>query len=69
MATDRFSISCPISGHVTGQARDIRLLRSLAFGLDEKAVEAVREWKFQPGYRDGQPVAVQAVIEVNFRLL
>jgi protein TonB len=43
--------------------------RSLGLGLDEKAAEAVKKWKFRPGYRSGQPVAVQASIEVNFRLL
>ena len=36
--------------------------------LDE-AIEAVNKWKFRPGLRNGQPVAVMATIEVNFRLL
>jgi TonB family protein len=53
----------------TGGAKDIRVRRSLGLGLDEKAAEAVKKWKFRPGYRSGQPVAVQASIEVNFRLL
>lgn len=53
----------------TGRARDIRVVRSLGLGLDEKAIEAVNKWKFRPGLRNGQPVAVQATIEVNFRLL
>jgi len=52
-----------------GHARDIRVVRSLGLGLDEKAIEAVNKWKFRPGYRNGQPVSVQATIEVNFRLL
>lgn len=51
-----------------GRARDIRVARSLGMGLDEKAVEALRNWKFQPGMKDGKPVAVQVNIEVNFRL-
>jgi TonB family protein len=37
--------------------------------LDEKAIEAVRQWKFKPGTRDGNPVTVSATIEVNFRTL
>jgi outer membrane biosynthesis protein TonB len=32
-------------------------------------MEAVAKWKFKPGLKNGQPVAVQATIEVNFRLL
>lgn len=52
-----------------GTASHIRLLRSLGFGLDEKAVEAVRHWHFKPGMKDGEPVSVYATIEVNFRLL
>lgn len=53
----------------SGKARDIRVVRSLGLGLDEKAIDAVNKWKFRPGYKGGQPVAVQATIEVNFRLL
>jgi periplasmic protein TonB len=42
------------------------LVRSLGLGLDEKAIEAVKQWKFRPGQKDGQPVIVAATIEVNF---
>ena len=52
-----------------GKARNIRVVRSLGYGLDQKAVEAVESWEFRPGMKDGMPVAVQANIEVNFRLL
>ena len=51
-----------------GRPHDIRVQRSLGMGLDEKAIEAVRQWKFQPSIRDGHPVAVEVNIEVNFRL-
>jgi hypothetical protein len=37
--------------------------------LDEKAMEAVAKWRFKPGLKDGNPVAVQVRIEVNLRLL
>jgi len=53
----------------SGKAINPQIVRSLGLGLDEKAVEAVRKWKFKPGYKDGKPVAVIAQIEVNFRLL
>ena len=52
-----------------GQARDIRIVRPLGLGLDEKAIEAVQKWRFRPGQLNGKPVAVAATIEVNFRLL
>ena len=54
---------------VDGVAKDVQVLQSLGYGLDEKAVEAVTVWKFQPGTMNGVPVPVQAKIEVNFRLL
>jgi|SRR5579862_3194705 protein TonB len=54
---------------VDGKTRDVHVVRSLGLGLDEKAIEAVNKWKFRPGYKNGQPVAVRATIEVNFRLL
>ena len=40
----------------------------LGFGLDERAIQAVSRWRFEPGTRDGQPVATVATVEVNFRL-
>ena len=53
----------------SGRATNIKVARSLGLGLDEKAIEAVKQWKFKPGYKDGKPVIVAATIEVNFRLL
>ena len=52
-----------------GTVRDIRVLQPLGLGLDEKAIEAVRQWRFKPGLRNGQAVDVAAIIEVTFRLL
>jgi TonB family protein len=51
-----------------GQAVNLRVLRSLGLGLDEKAMEAVKMWKFKPGMKDGNPVTVEVQIEVAFRL-
>src|ERR1035438_10462712 len=53
----------------SGRAQNIRVLHSLGLGLDEKAMEAVKKWKFRPGFKDGRPVSVAATVEVNFRLL
>jgi TonB family protein len=52
-----------------GNTRDIHVVRPLGLGLDEKAIEAVSKWRFRPAMRNGKPVAVQAQVEVNFRLL
>ena len=51
-----------------GRTHDIRVFRSLGMGLDEKAIEAIRQWRFEPGRKNGIPVAVQVNVEVNFRL-
>jgi TonB family protein len=51
-----------------GRPRDIRVARTLGLGLDEKAIEAVKTWKFEPAMKDGKPVAVQINVEVEFRL-
>jgi protein TonB len=52
-----------------GQPRDLRVIRAIGLGLDEKAIDAVQKWRFKPGLKDGRPVAVAATVEVNFRLL
>lgn len=51
-----------------GKPRDIHVSRSLGLGLDEKAIEAVKQWKFEPAMKDGKPVAVQISVQVDFRL-
>lgn len=51
-----------------GRPRAIKVARSLGMGLDEKAMEAVRQWRFEPAIKDGRPVPVMVNIEVAFRL-
>jgi TonB family protein len=51
-----------------GRIHDVSVLRSLGMGLDELAVEAARKWRFEPGTKDGKPVAVVVPMEINFRL-
>jgi periplasmic protein TonB len=51
-----------------GRPRDIRVIRGLGFGLDARAIEAVKQWRFQPAMKDGRPVSVQISVEVGFRL-
>jgi len=52
-----------------GTTSNISVVRPLGLGLDEKAIEAVRKWRFRPSLKDGKPVPVRANVEVNFRLL
>ncbi len=52
-----------------GKPRNVRVMRGIGLGLDEKALEAVTRWLFKPGLKDGRPVVVRATFEVNFRLL
>ena len=51
-----------------GKATDIQVFKGPGLGLDEKAVEAVRKWRFKPAMKDGMPVAAKVPIECNFRL-
>jgi TonB family protein len=52
-----------------GNPQNPRVVRPLGMGLDEKALEAVRKYKFKPALKDGRtPVPVMITIEVNFRL-
>jgi TonB family protein len=51
-----------------GKPRALKVVHSLGMGLDEKAMEKVRTWLFEPGKKDGQPVAVAMNIEVDFHL-
>ena len=50
-----------------GLPQKIRVQRSLGMGLDEEAVKALRQWRFQPAEKDGKPVPVMINVEVNFR--
>ena len=52
----------------TGDVGDVKITRSLDAELDEKAIEAAKQWKFRPGTKDGTPVAVEVTIEMTFTL-
>ena len=51
-----------------GKATNIQVIKGPGLGLDEKAVEAVRKWRFKPAMKDGMPVATKVPLEVTFRL-
>ena len=52
----------------TGHVKDVAILKPLPFGLDQAAVDAVKQWVFKPGTLNGQPVDVIFNLTVNFRL-
>ncbi len=51
-----------------GRPTNIRVANSLGMGLDEKAIEAAKKWRFEPAMKDGHPVAVEIALEVDFHL-
>jgi TonB family protein len=64
----RVTLQCVVN--TNGICEDITVIRSLdsVHGLDEEAVNAAFQWRFAPGTRNGQPVKVRIVIEVDFNL-
>ena len=52
----------------SGKAARITVLSPLGFGLDDRAVQAVSRWRFEPGRKNGQPVKTVSTVEVNFRI-
>lgn len=59
-----------LSGTITEQGfpKDMHVTGPLGFGLDEKALEAIAQWRFQPGTLDGQPVPVYTNVLIDFHL-
>ncbi|WP_031496503.1 M56 family metallopeptidase [Bryobacter aggregatus] len=53
---------------IDGKASDVQVLRSLDPDLDAQGILALERWEFQPAEKDGHPIAVDATVEINFRL-
>jgi len=51
-----------------GGVGDVKALRGLGYGLDDRAISAVRNWRFTPARRLGTPVDVIVEVEVEFSL-
>ena len=70
------SKTAKISGNVlvnlvvdqSGIPTNVRIVRGIGYGLDEKAVEAVSKYRFKPAMEHGQPVPVEINIQVNFQI-
>jgi protein TonB len=52
-----------------GATRALRVLDGLGFGLDEQAIDAVKQWRFRPATRDGKPLPIVGTFHLTFRLL
>jgi TonB family protein len=63
------SIQLSLVVDVTGAPTQIAILHPLGMGLDEKAIEAISQWKFTPGTKNGAPVPVYTQVEMTFHLL
>jgi TonB family protein len=53
----------------SGRAEQMCVVRMLGLGMDEKAMEAINQWRFRPGMKAGVAVPMPATVEVHFRLL
>ncbi len=51
-----------------GLPAEVKVVRGLGYGLDEKAMEAVRQYRFQPAMKDGRPIAQHISVEVMFQI-
>jgi len=73
---DEASRKAKLNGHVVltfivapdGKPRDIRVVKSLSPGLDQKSIEAVSKWKFTPATKDGKPIAIEIQAETTFKI-
>ncbi len=52
---------------IEGHAKDIEVVQSVGYGLDENAVKAVRTWKFEPATKDGKPIEWTTTMDCEFR--
>ena len=62
------SVSIRLIVDTQGAPQDVRLASHLGMGLEEKAIEAVKQYKFRPAMYQGHPVSVQILVEVGFHL-
>jgi TonB family protein len=51
-----------------GDPTDIRVVKGLGYGLDEKAMETAAQYKFKPAMREGKPVPVRIMMQMQFKL-
>src|SRR5262249_33786620 len=60
------TVTLEASVKVEGEVQILRVVKGLGYGLDEKAIEAVKSWKFAPATRNGAPVDAVTQVDVDF---
>lgn len=60
------SVRLALIVNASGAVQDAKVLSPLGFGLDQRALDSVRQWRFRPGRRNGQPVAVRFTLSLRF---
>jgi periplasmic protein TonB len=63
------TVELRIEVNTRGQAQNIEVLHGLGLGLDERAIDAVKRWRFCPAYANGKPVVTTAIVDLTFQLL
>ena len=53
---------------IDGSLSDIKVRKGLGYGLDEKAIQCLQQWRLSPGTSHGDPISTYATAEINFRL-
>ena len=48
--------------------RTVRVVQGVGMGLDEKAIAAVKQYRFKPAMEGGKPVVVEVNVEVDFHI-
>jgi TonB family protein len=64
-AEGRVIMTCVV--RTDGRVSDVAVIEPLEPRLDDAAVEALKQWEFEPGTRNGKPVAVRISVEMTFR--
>ena len=62
------TVSVQLTIQTDGVPKDVKVAKGVREDLDDSALDAVRQWRFQPAMRDGKPIEVTVVVEVLFQI-
>jgi TonB family protein len=61
------SVTLALTIGTDGRVHEVKVLSGLGYGLDEKAVEAVQSWRFEPALEEGTPIESKMAVDISFR--